>query len=198
MTSLSLKFPHEQYDFTPWLFDNLHILTSIGLDVKGKETEAWCRTGRVDILAEDTDASPVIIENQYGFSDGSHFRRLLGYMQDFGSRKAIWIAEEFNAKYIEKVERAAKSGIDISLVRASLDDSSSDVVFEFVERFAESGTSLANYLPSEELEQPFNSINDACAALSSYWSAIHDPIISVCEKNWYAWIPRSAWHSKNI
>ena len=145
--------------------------------------EAWCKTGRVDILAEDYHGNPVIIENHYGCTDGSHFRRLLGYMHDFGSRRAIWIAEEFNAKFIEKVEIAAKSGLDIYLVKAALDDKDHNVRLSLLERFSQEGVSLHLYSSPEFEGKSFYSVADACKNLAKFWMTTDDPISSVYLKN---------------
>lgn len=182
MPELSLRYPHEQYDFSPWVFENLRLLEEFGLRITGKELEAWCNTGRVDILAEDEDGAPVIIENQFHCSDGSHFRRLVGYMNDFGARKAIWIAEEFNSKYIEAIEKIARDGLDICLIRARLDDSAVQAKLELVERFATSGATLSHYLPIGIDGKIFYKISEASRELANYWGVSHDPLSEAYKK----------------
>jgi hypothetical protein len=182
MPELSFRYPHEQYDFSPWIFENLRLLEEFGLRITGKELEAWCNTGRVDILAEDEDGAPVIIENQFHCSDGSHFRRLVGYMNDFGARKAIWIAEEFNSKYIEAVEKLAGDGLDICLIRAKLDDSAVQAKLELVERFVTSGPTLLHYLPIGIDGRIFYGIPEACRELANYWGVSHDPLSEAYKK----------------
>ena len=62
--------------------------------------------GRIDIL-QPTTAGIVIVEVQYGMSDGSHARRLQNYATNF--RKPafiIWVAEKFRKEHTALFEQA--------------------------------------------------------------------------------------------
>lgn len=91
-------WPHEERDFTPWLANNLHLLNEVlDLELEVIDTESTLpRAGRVDILAKDKDDDAnVIIENQLGYSDDSHFARLIGYAASRDARILIWVAGGF-------------------------------------------------------------------------------------------------------
>lgn len=91
-------WPHEERDFTPWLANNLHLLNEVlDLELEVIDTESTHPgAGRVDILAKDKDDDAnVIIENQLGHSDDSHFARLIGYAASRDARILIWVAGGF-------------------------------------------------------------------------------------------------------
>ena len=91
-------WPHEERDFTPWLANNLHLLNEVlDLELEVIDTESTHPgAGRVDILAKDKDDNAnVIIENQLGHSDDSHFARLIGYAASRDARILIWVAGGF-------------------------------------------------------------------------------------------------------
>ena len=86
------------------------------------------RSGRIDII-QPTTAGIVIVEVQYGNSDGSHARRLQNYASHFRYPAfAIWIAEKFRIDHTTMFELAktpvlcAKvhhSGEELILTKAS-------------------------------------------------------------------------------
>ena len=56
--------------------------------------------GRVDILARQaTTVATVVIENQLGMSDESHFSRLLGYAANREAGILVWVARGFTDYY---------------------------------------------------------------------------------------------------
>ena len=89
---------HEAHGFTPWLSENLNLLSEAlqidDLDLQG--TEISTGDFRLDILAEDSLGNPVIIENQFGATDHKHLGQLIAYV---ASRRkpttTIWVAERF-------------------------------------------------------------------------------------------------------
>ncbi|MFM5884849.1 MAG: DUF4268 domain-containing protein [Novosphingobium sp.] len=89
---------HEAYGFTPWLSENLNLLSDAlqidELELQGIEIS----TGdfRLDILAEDSIGNPVVIENQFGATDHKHLGQLIAYIASRAKpTTTIWVAEKF-------------------------------------------------------------------------------------------------------
>jgi len=74
---------HEAFDFTAWLFENCDILNEqIGLSITPIEKEKSVGPFNADILAEDTNGRPVIIENQIERTDHDHLGKILTYLSN--------------------------------------------------------------------------------------------------------------------
>lgn len=117
--SLSRIWPHEERHFTPWLVENLDQLSeTLDIPLDHPKREARLQgAGRVDILAEvraddSEEAANVVIENQYGASNESHFRRLLGYAASSDASILVWVAEGFTNGYIRMIEWLNRWGAD--------------------------------------------------------------------------------------
>ncbi len=86
---------HEAKDFSSWLFNNIDILNEqIGLVLSPMETEKSVGTFSVDILAEDGEGRPVIIENQLEKTDHDHLGKLVTYLSNLEAKTAIWISKD--------------------------------------------------------------------------------------------------------
>ena len=98
-------WPNEEKDFTPWLEENLDILSeSIGIKLSFIEREKDVgRYFEADILAEDPSGNPVVIENQFGKSDHDHLGKLLTYMTNLGAKTAIWICEDLKPEHAQAI-----------------------------------------------------------------------------------------------
>jgi len=89
---------NEPQVFTPWLSQNLHLLAEAlqidELELKGTEVPAG--DFRLDVLAEDAEGNPVIIENQFGATDHRHLGQLISYAaSQAGMSTVVWVAERF-------------------------------------------------------------------------------------------------------
>lgn len=89
---------NEPQVFTPWLSQNLELLADAlqidELELKGTEVAAG--DFRLDILAEDTEGHPVLIENQFGPTDHKHLGQLISYVaSQSGRATVVWVAERF-------------------------------------------------------------------------------------------------------
>ena len=98
-------WPNEEKDFTPWLVENLDILSEfLGINLSFVEREKDIgRYFKADILAEDSSGNPVIIENQFGTSDHDHLGKLLTYMTNLGAKTVIWICEDPRPEHAQAV-----------------------------------------------------------------------------------------------
>ena len=102
---------HEEYDFTPWLVENIDLLSeTLGIGLESPEREVLLRgAGRVDIRAivrsdETEETATVVIENQLNVSDEDHFVRLLGYAAISDASILVWIASSFTNYYVKMIE----------------------------------------------------------------------------------------------
>lgn len=95
--SVRNKWKREDYDFTPWLADNLHLLGgSLGLSLELVGTEQSVGPYWLDILARETVADVLVaIENQLEWTDTHHLGQLLNYTAGCDTRIGIWVAPEF-------------------------------------------------------------------------------------------------------
>jgi hypothetical protein len=124
LVTLSAKsvWLYEAQTFTPWLAGNLDLLgEALGIgELELKSTEVPAGEFRLDILAEDANGSPVLIENQFGKTDHSHLGQLITYMAS--QRKdatAIWIAEKIREDHraaIDWLNSTTAEGFDFFAV----------------------------------------------------------------------------------
>jgi len=97
-------WPHEAHDLTPWLRDNIDLLSdTISLNISNPEIEQSASSFKVDIVAEDDSGNPVIIENQLEKSNHSHLGQLITYLVAIGAKTAIWIVGEARPEHIESI-----------------------------------------------------------------------------------------------
>ncbi|MDE2940071.1 MAG: DUF4268 domain-containing protein [Chloroflexota bacterium] len=142
-------WPHEAYDFTPWLAKNLALLGSelnLVLEREGEEV-TLPGAGKVDILARQatTDAR-VVIENQLGSSDDSHCLRLLGYAANAEANILVWVARDFSdyhrsiLSWLNESDNIAVYAVE---VRAFLVDGRKVADFKLVVEPPQAGTTSA-------------------------------------------------------
>jgi hypothetical protein len=85
---------HEAHGFTRWLAENLDFISeTIGMTLSLVEREASAGPFAADILAEDSQGHPVIIENQLEQTDHDHLGKLITYMSNLDAKIAIWITK---------------------------------------------------------------------------------------------------------
>jgi len=97
-------WPLEEFDFTPWLAENLDLLgkaVNVELTLKQQEAPGW--SGFLDVLAKTSDGTNVAIENQLEDSDSDHFARLIGYAANHDARILIWVAPRFWEYHLRQV-----------------------------------------------------------------------------------------------
>jgi hypothetical protein len=91
----------EDDHFTPWLSENLILLSQI-LNMNLESVGQQIRVGRYkcDLLCRDTVGnSYVVIENQLEQFDHDHLGKALVYTAGLNARTVIWIAEDFTNEH---------------------------------------------------------------------------------------------------
>ena len=93
---------HEALDFTPWLAENLHLLTpEIGVDLEFESTEVTVNGLRADIVTRDPgENSRVLIENQLERADLHHLGQALAYLAGLDARIVVWVAAHFDEAHL--------------------------------------------------------------------------------------------------
>src|SRR3954454_20216470 len=92
----------EAADFTPLLVTQLDAIgAAIGVDLASVgESEVQTTGGRrIDIVAQGSDGSEFVIENQYGKADHDHLTRGLAYAVARRARGLIVVAEEHRDEF---------------------------------------------------------------------------------------------------
>lgn len=96
---------HEAHDFTPWLSENLNVLSvelGIGLELEG--TEVQVGPYRADILARvPYDDSRVLIENQLENANLQHLGQVLAYLAGLEAQIVVWVATAFDEAHISAI-----------------------------------------------------------------------------------------------
>jgi hypothetical protein len=112
-------WPREAADFTPWLRDNIDVLSDqLGLSLTNAESEQSAGDFSVDLIAETEDGRSVVIENQLERSDHDHLGKLLTYAASYEAAIAIWIVAEARAEHVKAIAWLNQSApSDVYLVR---------------------------------------------------------------------------------
>ena len=100
--SLRDVWPHEAYDFTQWLEENIDVLSeAIDRNIVNAEREKKTEsTLSVDLVAEDEAGSSIIIENQLEKSDHDHLGKLITYLTAMQANTAVWIVAEPRPEHV--------------------------------------------------------------------------------------------------
>lgn len=95
---------HEALDFTRWLEENMDVLSEkIGIVLLNVDRERNAGAFNVDLVAEDENGNPVIIENQLGKSDHDHLGKIITYLTAIEAKTAIWIVSEPRPEHISAI-----------------------------------------------------------------------------------------------
>lgn len=102
---LRKAWPNEARDFTPWLAENLELLTeAIGLQLELTDVEVSVEEFSADILAHNPrEDTAVLIENQLESSDHTHLGQILTYLAGLQAKTVIWIAQDFSEAHLSAV-----------------------------------------------------------------------------------------------
>lgn len=93
--SIRKAFQKEDRHFTTWLEEHIEALAErLGLQLTVDQREKEVGDFNVDLLCEDADGRPVIIENQLERTDHDHLGKVLTYLVNLDASTAIWLTTE--------------------------------------------------------------------------------------------------------
>ena len=80
---------HEAHNFTPWLSENLHLLSELlGLELELISTEHAVGSFNLDIYAKDLRSEDLVaIENQLERTDHTHLGQVMTYFSALKAKK---------------------------------------------------------------------------------------------------------------
>jgi len=115
-------FQKEAQHFTTWLESHIEALSErLGLQLTVVQREKQVGDFNVDLLCEDSNGRPVIIENQLERTDHDHLGKLLTYLVNLDASTAIWITTEprlEHQKVIDWLNESTAADISFYLVKA--------------------------------------------------------------------------------
>lgn len=95
---------HEALDFTKWLENNIDVVSEkIGIPLSNAIRERNAGDFIADLVAEDEDGKPVIIENQLEKSNHDHLGKIITYLVAVDAKAAIWIVSEPRPEHIAAI-----------------------------------------------------------------------------------------------
>jgi len=101
---LRAVWPHEAYDFSVWMAENLDTLNeSLGLQLSEAVTEQSAGSFSVDLLADDAVLGTVIIENQLESSNHDHLGKVITYLVAMDAKAAIWVVKDARPEHIAAI-----------------------------------------------------------------------------------------------
>jgi len=131
---------HEAHDLTPWLADNIEMLSEVlGIELEVEEREANVGDFSLDILARDLGRDrKVVIENQLEPTNHSHLGQIITYAAGHEAGVVIWISREFREEHRQALDWLNRGdgatteyfGVVIELLQ--VDDSKPAVNFRLV------------------------------------------------------------------
>lgn len=94
-------WPHEAHDFTPWLLDNVDVLSDLlGMDLALEVAEHPVGDFSLDLMGRDeATGRAVIVENQLEVSDHTHLGQILTYAAGTDPTTIVWVATGFRAEH---------------------------------------------------------------------------------------------------
>jgi len=97
-------WPHEAYDFTQGLQENIDVLNvALDMNLVNVEREQAAGSFSIDLVAEDEGGGTVIIENQLEKSNHDHLGKVITYLTALSARAAIWIVSEPRPEHVAAI-----------------------------------------------------------------------------------------------
>ncbi len=116
---------HEASDFTPWLADNMELLSDaldIDLDLEG--TEVPIGIYKADIIAKDINTGgTVVIENQLDKSDHAHLGKMLTYAAGKDAFAVVWVCRNITDEHrraIDWLNKSTQQGVNFFALEIEL------------------------------------------------------------------------------
>jgi hypothetical protein len=116
----------EAPDLTPWLMENLDVVgETLGLEITPVQREARLNDLALNVLGEDQNGRPVIIENRLEPTNHAQLGQLLVYSSAVEAAVIVWVAPRFHDEHLRALDwlnqRTDPSvdffAIELSLVR---------------------------------------------------------------------------------
>lgn len=122
--NLKALWPGEATHFTPWLAQNLDLLSQkLGMDLELEGTEADAGDFSADIIVRDLSSNRlIVIENQFGGTDHKHLGQLITYASVLGAGAVVWIAEMIRPEHksaIDFLNLNLKDSLSLYAIEAS-------------------------------------------------------------------------------
>jgi len=188
---------HEARDFTPWLLNNVDVLSELlGMDLALDVAEHPVGGFSLDLMGRDvTTGEVVIVENQLETSDHAHLGQILTYAAGTDPATIVWVAASFRPEHRAAIDwlntRTDEStrffGVELGVVR--IGQSAPAPSFRLVaqpndwEKTVRAGTSLNEVTGKQVLYRSFwTRWIDLMAAERPGWSRAKRP-------------PRDSWFS---
>lgn len=94
-------WPDEARDFTPWLLQNVDVLSDLlGMDLVLEQAEHPVGDFRLDLKGYDEATNEVVIvENQLTVSDHTHLGQIITYAAGTNPSTIVWIAPRFREEH---------------------------------------------------------------------------------------------------
>jgi hypothetical protein len=92
-------WPHEAHNFTPWLLNNVDVLSDLlGMDLALDVAEHLVGGFSLELMGRDeTTGEVVIVENQLEVSD--HLGQILTYAAGTDPTTIVWLAASFRPEH---------------------------------------------------------------------------------------------------
>jgi hypothetical protein len=106
-------WPHEALDFSTWLEANIDILNEylpVPIDPDTVAREASAGSFSIDLIAEDSNGSHIVIENQLERSNHDHLGKLITYAAVRGATTAIWLVSDPRDEHVRAMSWLNDSG----------------------------------------------------------------------------------------
>lgn len=131
----------EARDFTPWLAENIDLLSEqIGIDLNVITTEKDVGRYSCDILAETLNGEKVVIENQIEDANHDHLGKCITYAAGCEAKTIIWVVKQAHPEHkvaVEWLNKYTSEDINFFLVQVSamkIDNSAPAPVFQIISR----------------------------------------------------------------
>jgi hypothetical protein len=97
-------WPHEAYDLTTWLEENIDVLNDVlDVNLSNAEREHAAGSFSVDLVAEDDSGGIAVIENQLERSNHDHLGKLITYTAFTEARVAVWIVSDPRPEHVRAI-----------------------------------------------------------------------------------------------
>jgi len=137
--AIRTAFPKEASHLTTWLERHIDVLCErLGIVLTVVQREAKVGSFNVDLLCEDENGHPAVIENQLEATDHDHLGKLLTYLVNMEAATAVWVTSEArpeHEKVIDWLNESTPADTSFYLVKAEavrIDESAPAPLFTVV------------------------------------------------------------------